>query len=285
MHTFNKWSPWYGSDPEAKYHFSGPEFGVGSSMSWSGNETVGSGRQQIVESIPNRLVKSLLQFDGRNDDSSFFSIEIDEADGSSTVRWVFETDFKGNIIGRYTGLLVEKMFAPQYEKGLLNLKRLVESRELHDFSNFSIESIPAQTIIYLSTHAGVDQDISAVWQQAYRQLQQFAKQNKIEAVGSPMAITRSWGADGRQFDVALPVAVDGIDGNEESPVRLGVIPATKAVKYVQQGSYNQSEQSYKLLELFLEDQSLLRGGNSWEVYVRMPGAGSEPVTHIMQPVQ
>lgn len=285
MRNFNQWSPWYGIDPEAKYQFSGPEAGVDSAMSWSGNEQVGKGRQRIVESVPNRLVKSLLQFDGRNDDSSFATVEIEERDGKSHVKWIFETNFKGNIIGRYTGLLLEKMLAPQYEKGLLNLKKLLENQKVYDFSGFSTEVAPAQTIIYLSAQAKPDQDMGSVWRQAYRQLQQFAVENSIEVVGAPMAITRAWGADSWQFDAALPVVVDGIEGNEESPVRLGSMPSTKVVKYVQKGSYDQAEQSYKLLELFLQDQSLVRSGDSWEAYLSMPGEGDEIITHIMQPVK
>lgn len=285
MQNFNQWSPWYGIDPDAKYTFSGPESGVGSTMSWSGNDEVGKGLQRIVKSEPHRLVKNLLQFDGRNDNDTFATIEIAEDDGKSTVKWIFETDFKGNIIGRYTGLLIEKMLAPQYETGLANLKRVVESKEVHDFSNFSVETIPAQTIIYLSAKAKAGQDMGAVWQQTYKQLRQFAADNDIEPIGSPMAITRAWSAEGWQFDAALPVAVEGIDGNEDSPIRLGSIPAGKVVKYVQKGDYDQAEQSYKLLDLFLKDRSLVRNGASWEVYLSMPGEGDEIVTHIVQPVQ
>ena len=70
MHHFNAWSPWAKTDPNAKYQFSGPEYGVGSKMSWQGNEEVGSGNQTIIESVPHELVKSELYFDGQGDEPS-----------------------------------------------------------------------------------------------------------------------------------------------------------------------------------------------------------------------
>lgn len=43
--NFNAWSPWAKIDPNAKYEFTGPESGVGSTMSWtSDHPNVGNGR-------------------------------------------------------------------------------------------------------------------------------------------------------------------------------------------------------------------------------------------------
>src|SRR2546425_4588479 len=61
--NFNKWSPWFGKDPNAKYAYEGPEFGKGAKMSWSGDEkTVGSGSQEIIESRPFEAVTTSLDF-------------------------------------------------------------------------------------------------------------------------------------------------------------------------------------------------------------------------------
>ena len=57
--TFASWSPWAERDPDANYEFSGPEAGVGARMSWSGDpRLVGSGWQEITESIPHSLVRT-----------------------------------------------------------------------------------------------------------------------------------------------------------------------------------------------------------------------------------
>ena len=59
---FNDWSPWLEADPHAKMTISGPASGVGAKFAWSGNKEVGTGSQEIVESKPNEIVKTALDF-------------------------------------------------------------------------------------------------------------------------------------------------------------------------------------------------------------------------------
>src|ERR1700741_2672311 len=54
---FNQWSPWADIDPQAKTAFEGPATGVGAKMSWSGNASVGTGSQEILESKPHEFLK------------------------------------------------------------------------------------------------------------------------------------------------------------------------------------------------------------------------------------
>lgn len=44
----------------------------------------------------------------------------------TTVAWTFENDFGYNVFYRYFGLILEDMIAPDYEKGLSNLKTRLE---------------------------------------------------------------------------------------------------------------------------------------------------------------
>lgn len=123
--NFNKWSPWAQIDPNTKYDYSGPASGVGAKMSWtSDHPDVGSGSQEIVESIPNQKVTNVLLFDGF--EPSYASLIIEDAGNGSTVTWTFDGDMGNNPIGRYFGLFMEDMLGPQYEEGLSNLKMVVE---------------------------------------------------------------------------------------------------------------------------------------------------------------
>ena len=61
--NFNQWSPWFDKDPNANYQYSGPESGVGNSMSWnSDKKEVGKGSQEIIESQYPSHVKAKLLF-------------------------------------------------------------------------------------------------------------------------------------------------------------------------------------------------------------------------------
>src|SRR4051794_18318250 len=66
VNNFQKWeawSPWAKLDPNAKVEFSGPTAGDGAKFAWSGNDKVGAGRQEIVESKPDELIRIRLEFE------------------------------------------------------------------------------------------------------------------------------------------------------------------------------------------------------------------------------
>jgi len=286
MHHFNKWSPWSSYDPEAKYEFLGPEYGEGSKMTWQGNEQVGSGKQTIIESVSNTLVKTELYFDGQGDDPSWATYKIKGVGESTEVSWIFDTDFKGKILSRYFGMMMDGMLGPEYEKGLQNLKTLVEAQPVYDFSGFSVESVESQNVLYIRTSGNTSEDMSVVIRDAYAKVTDFMGASGINFGGMPMAITRSWENSIWEFDAAIPVDLTSIEG-DTGEIQLGQTYAGKAVKYMQRGSYDQSEASYALLDAYIEENELARNGNPWEVYANDPAsvAESEILTLIYQPIK
>jgi len=120
-----QWSPWTGRDPAIKLTFSGPETGVGNRMEWvSENPQVGSGSQEIIESVPNERVTSALDF---GDMGQAVAAVILTADGDGTrVTWTLDTDMGMNPIARWMGLAMDGMVGKDYEAGLASLKALAE---------------------------------------------------------------------------------------------------------------------------------------------------------------
>ena len=125
MRAFHAWSPWSEIDPNTNYQFDGPEQGVGSRMAWqSGDNRVGRGSQEIVNSMANQRVDTRLQFGDQGGGNATFLLE---PEGSSTrVRWQFTTGFGWDLFGRYVGLMLDSMIGASYEKGLAELKHRVE---------------------------------------------------------------------------------------------------------------------------------------------------------------
>jgi hypothetical protein len=127
MRAFNDWSPWAELDPLTQYRFEGPRYGVGASMSWSSEAPqVGSGSQLIVASEPNALVRTRLQF-GQSQ-TAIAELIMEPADRGTRVTWALNMDFEGNVFRRYLGALVlDSAVGNDYERGLANLKRLLET--------------------------------------------------------------------------------------------------------------------------------------------------------------
>lgn len=126
MKNFNRWSPWVEFDPAATYSYSGPESGVGASMSWQSEDpSVGTGSQEIIASSLEDGIAMRLNFGEQGDATSQY-ILTSTAPSETSVTWKFETDFGYDIVGRYFGLVMDSMIGPSYEKGLEKLKSEME---------------------------------------------------------------------------------------------------------------------------------------------------------------
>jgi hypothetical protein len=120
------WSPWAKLDPGARHAFEGPAAGVGASSTWSGNSEVGEGRQTIVESRRDEFVRLRLDFAKPFASTSMAEFAL-RPDGRHThVTWSVagESNFLCKAIGLF--LSRDKMIGSQFEKGLADLRALVE---------------------------------------------------------------------------------------------------------------------------------------------------------------
>ncbi len=126
LKKFHEWSPWTLRDPDLAPEFSGPEEGVGATMSWTSDVPgVGTGSQEIVESRRDEYVKVTLDFgDGGNGIADF---RILSEDNRTRIVWGFRTDLGYNPIARYMGLMIDTWVGDEYDIGLARLKSLVET--------------------------------------------------------------------------------------------------------------------------------------------------------------
>jgi hypothetical protein len=127
LHQTHEWSPWKEMDPKATYEFSGPAAGVGAAQSWSGNSDIGAGKQTIVESRPNELVRVKLEF-LKPFEAVCESVYTLQASGPQTVvTWTMTGE--NNFIGKVFCLFMnqDKMVGTEFEKGLATLKRTSET--------------------------------------------------------------------------------------------------------------------------------------------------------------
>ncbi len=122
---FWDWSPWAGLDPNLKQSVEGPPSGVGATLHWSGNDKVGTGTQVITASVPDRSVTSDIDFGDMGTAKATFTLE--PLANGTRVTWDLDSDMGAGPIGRYFGPFLDRMVGPDYEKGLAQLKKLVES--------------------------------------------------------------------------------------------------------------------------------------------------------------
>ena len=119
-----EWSPWAEYDPNVKMTYSGYEQGVGAKMSWSGNKKVGTGSQEITQSILNRKVASELHFGEQGPAKAALTLTTTEQ--GTKVVWSLDVDLGNNPIARYVGLSLDSKVGADYDRGLAKLKSIVE---------------------------------------------------------------------------------------------------------------------------------------------------------------
>ena len=119
------WSPWATRDPSMSQSFSGPARGEGAIYARSGNNKVGSGRMEIIESVPSSLIRIQLDFT-----RPFKAYNVSEfalaAEGEATaVTWTMSGP--ANFITKLMGLFVsmDRMVGKDFERGLSSLKSAV----------------------------------------------------------------------------------------------------------------------------------------------------------------
>ncbi len=125
--VFTRWSPWSEKEPNIKVTITGEKGTVGSSYAWVGTAT-GQGRLTISSLELGSYINQNLVF-------------LTPFESKSEVSWTFEPSLngtkttwsnKGHLdypLGRFFGLGMEKMLGPDYEHGLANLKKYIESNQ------------------------------------------------------------------------------------------------------------------------------------------------------------
>ncbi|WP_019864291.1 SRPBCC family protein [Methylovulum miyakonense] len=127
LQKWHAWSPWAKLDPNATTTFDGPESGIGAVMGWAGNNKVGVGSMTITDSHPDEYIQFRLDFQKpfKGTNSAEFTFQADS--GQTKVTWTMTG--RNDFISKAMGLIMncDKMVGGQFEKGLMNLKSVVEA--------------------------------------------------------------------------------------------------------------------------------------------------------------
>jgi len=127
LHKTQVWSPWVKLDPAAKYTFEGPASGVGAVNAWDGNSDVGAGRQTIIESKPNELVRVKLEFFKPMAGEATAEFTFKPEGQGTTVTWSMygPKNYVSKVMCMFVSM--DKMIGSHFADGLASLKTLAES--------------------------------------------------------------------------------------------------------------------------------------------------------------
>ncbi len=296
LKRFNEWSPWYELDPSAKFTYSGPEQGVGSRVQWSSNSPeLGSGAQEIVASEPYDKVRTQLDFG--DDGKANAELRLVPEGQGTNVTWAFDMEFGFNLLGRYFGLLLDRVLGPYYEKGLGNLKVVAEAEAKEPAAaapvQISVVDVPALDVAYVAGTSALDPNaIAAALAAAYAQVNAFLEANGLRQSGAPLAINQFYDESGWGYEAAIPFS-----GSEDArskaaagasgAVKIGQTYSGRALRGVHIGPRSSLPDTYRQLEDHMAQRNLEPNGRSWEQYVGTPENTPQDKleTHIYMPIK
>jgi hypothetical protein len=128
LRKWEDWSPWAKLDPAARVTFAGPPAGAGAAFTWAGNDKVGAGTMTITESKPNERVATRTDFVKPFEGTSHADFIFSQTGNQTNVIWTMTG--KQNFIGKAMCLIysMEQMVGPDFERGLAQLKQVVERK-------------------------------------------------------------------------------------------------------------------------------------------------------------
>jgi hypothetical protein len=126
FHTWSVWSPWEKLDLAMKKTHSGAPQGKGAVLEWDGNKDVGTGRMEVLESIPSSKILIKLDFLKPFEAHNQAEFTLAPNTASTQVTWAMygPQPYIVKVMSLFCSM--DKMVGGQFEKGLADLKALAE---------------------------------------------------------------------------------------------------------------------------------------------------------------
>lgn len=262
-----KWDPWVEMDPKAEIKVTMKPEIIGSGYSWKG-EIIGEGEVEILELIPNEIIKSKIRFIAPQAMESDITWKFISNGGNTDISWGFESKLSYPI-EKWFGLFMDKSLGTSFEKGLTNFKTIVEKLPDIKGRTGKISQIQFKGIKAVSIKEKCSmQKLSSAMFEMYTDLMVYLQENKVEIEGSPFAIYHPCDEEGFTIlECALPVK-NKITGNDK--IKYIELPETKAIMASHFGHFKTVNTTYIAIKQYIEDNNLNVTGTPWEMYITDP---------------
>jgi hypothetical protein len=125
--AWQSWSPYETKDPGMKRELGVPVAGKGATYAWDGNNEVGQGKMEIIESTPPSRVVIKLTFLRPMENEGIADFALLPTPQGTDVSWTMATPapLMSKIMSVFVDL--DQMIGKDFETGLANLKSRVET--------------------------------------------------------------------------------------------------------------------------------------------------------------
>ena len=246
--SWEKWSPWVELDTAMYTKIGGLDGTIGSRYNWkSNNPDVGTGNMVFTDFKKDKVgFKINLQSPFNISQDAYFIIK-ENSKGNTHIIWSLngESSFFERIASVFWNM--DAMVGPDLEKGLRNLKNLVESERLRaihsrDKQGIRVEEFTFEETIYLTNKIKIVPLEEAISLEYYykevKDLFAYANEYRINIIGPPARLIYSKDTIKKRATIAIGLPIDSIiDNTLNHPIVE--IKQSKAAKYTNTWMYDE----------------------------------------------
>ena len=284
LKNWEGWSPWHKLDPNMVLTYSGPASGVGAKYAWTSNDkNVGNGNMTITASMPDSFVGTAMDFMEHGKGTADFTF-TKTPDGTK-VTWGMNSDMGMNPIAHYFGMMMDKMVGSEFEKGLNNMKEIVEKMPAAS-SDIKVEETTSTDMHTLTKRVTCTlADLSKKYDEVDKDLKESMKKNGLNEAGPSFGIYYSFSPE--KVDMAPGIQTDKL-GKDDGDIKAMDMKAQNVLKVRYVGPYTKMKRVYDALDAYVKEHNKQVTGAPWEVYVTNTWGekdSSKLITEVYFPVQ
>lgn len=127
LHQWAAWSPWERKDPAMKRTHSGAARGTGAVYAWDGNDDVGQGSMEVIETVPPSRLVIRLDFIKPFEAHNIVEFALRPEGEATNVTWSIHgpSPYVSKLMGLFFDM--DAMIGKDFEDGLARLKTLAEA--------------------------------------------------------------------------------------------------------------------------------------------------------------
>jgi effector-binding domain-containing protein len=269
-----------------KITYTGPESGANAKYTWdSKNKNLGNGYLEITECVPNEYIIMNMSFMDEGISTCKFLFTKDTT--GVRLLWSMESKIGKNPITKYFGLLMDKMVGSDFEKGLKNIKKIVED-EYAEILKYPVEEKNIEKFCALTTRVQCsEKDISSNMGVGYAELMKLMLEKKLKQVGAPFAVYLAFDKiSGVDMELGLPVS--RCIKLTKGKVGCTDFEASKVACVNYYGPYDGASKAHEVLNKWIKKNNKLITGPPREIYHTDPGMEKDTskwLTLIMYPIK
>jgi effector-binding domain-containing protein len=261
------WDPWVSKDTTSRVTVTPVEGHVGTKYSWTSKNS-GSGEMVIDSVVKNKYISLTLSFTGMSQKAQVWHDFI-PGKGTAKVSWGFSQD-ASYPMGRIIMALIKGKLQADYDRGLGNLKKLLEEKgiEMSTLSPILVEKIPP---FYAMINKGTGKlsELGPKMEEMFRDLSATIKAQRIEIVGPPFNHYLFFDANTgiSVFEIGFPV---NKAGKSSDGIQSIIVPGFSALEAIHTGPYTDFGSSYEKFIRHIAENNYKVATGTWEFYLTDP---------------